>query len=202
MIGRGVYRLLRQLRAMTLLCLAAIVISHPIAAGGADALNAYKSGDYEAAFEDLQQMALNGYAEAQHALATMYAGGLGVEQNHIEAARWYRQAAFRGDADSQAELAYAYYLGRGLGLDLHEAAEWAKIAAKSDNAKAQYLLGVMHLTGRGANMDSVDAYSWISLAADQGYPHAVETRDELERRLTSDELFNGRLLAEKRNKRH
>ena len=37
-------------------------------------------------------MALNGYSDAQYIVAQMYDGGIGVERDRDEAAKWYRMA--------------------------------------------------------------------------------------------------------------
>ena len=48
----------------------------------------------------------------------MYEDGVGVAQNALEAAAWYRKAAGQGDADAQNRLGGMYEVGRGVKQDL------------------------------------------------------------------------------------
>jgi TPR repeat protein len=50
-------------------------------------------GDYETALRELRLLAEQGDAGAQYNLGTMYAEGLGVSQDDVEAVRWCRLAA-------------------------------------------------------------------------------------------------------------
>ena len=47
----------------------------------------------------------------------MYAGGRGVEQDFVQAAKLFRLAADQGDADGQTLLGISYYSGKGVPRD-------------------------------------------------------------------------------------
>ena len=64
---------------------------------------------------------MKGHLEAQLNLGFMYNQGLGVPQDNIEAAKWYRQAAEQGLAEAQAELGTLYFHGLGVPQDFFEA---------------------------------------------------------------------------------
>ena len=78
---------------------------------------------------DLHARADAGEATAQHALGFLYRDGLGVPQDHVEAAGWYRQAAEQGHATAQHALGVMYYDGLGVPQDHVEAHIWLNLAA-------------------------------------------------------------------------
>jgi TPR repeat protein len=93
------------------------------------AIAAYESGDYQTAYEQFTQLALNNDAEAQYNLAFMYFGGEGIPQNDVKAAYWFEQAAKSGHAAAQDTLGYMYLNGRGLDTDRVRAYVWYSLAA-------------------------------------------------------------------------
>ena len=78
---------------------------------------------------DLHARADAGEAAAQHALGFLYSDGLGVPQDHVEAAGWYRRAAEQGHATAQHALGVMYYDGLGVPQDYVEAHIWLNLAA-------------------------------------------------------------------------
>ena len=78
---------------------------------------------------DLHASADAGEATAQHALGFLYSDGLGVPQDHVEAAGWYRRAAEQGEATAQHALGVMYYDGLGVSQDYVEAHIWLNLAA-------------------------------------------------------------------------
>ena len=61
---------------------------------------------------ELRVMANAGNAGAQFNLGVMYDRGLGVPQDDVEAASWYRKAANAGDLDAKNRLKKLYDDGR------------------------------------------------------------------------------------------
>eukprot|EP00729_Bicosta_minor_P009866 gene9866-biopygen25999 len=100
-------------------------------------------------------------AAAQCSLGHMYFNGIGVEQDHIEAAKWFRKVAKTGDVMAQYNLGIMYRIGEGVGQDHVEAAKWFRKAAEAGNAKAQYNLGTMYDNGEGVEQDHVEAAKWF-----------------------------------------
>ena len=82
-------------------------------------------GDYQTTFKFLLPLAEQGNAQAQLMLGNMYANGLGVKQDDVEAVKWYRKAAEQGVANAQAMLGFLYFLGkRGVQVNKSLAKEW------------------------------------------------------------------------------
>src|SRR5687768_582561 len=65
-----------------------------------------------------------GDAVAQSLLGLMYDEGLGLPQDSVQAALWYRRAAEQGDLISQQSLAWKYLHGDGVPQDYAQAALW------------------------------------------------------------------------------
>src|SRR3974390_805842 len=65
-------------------------------------------------FEQTKAKAEAGDIDAQKQMAKMYAKGVGVETNFVEAVKWLRKAADKGDA--QAQLTLGVFLENGQGL--------------------------------------------------------------------------------------
>ena len=72
------------------------------------AIDSYRAGDFQAAFDELQTLADRNDPLAQHALGLMYAEGASVARDRTEATRWYAKAAEQGLAQSQYNLAVSY----------------------------------------------------------------------------------------------
>ena len=109
-----------------------------------------------------------GNAEAQFNLGTIYDLGLGVKQDPVKAATWYRKAAEQGYAHAQSTLAALYFGGEGVPQDYAQAAEWYRKAAEQGLAEAQYNLGQIYAFGRSVPQDYELAIKWYRKAADQG----------------------------------
>ena len=76
-------------------------------------------------YEQLLEHANAGEAAAQAALANAYrVGHAGVQQDYVEAAKWYRKAAEQGNASAQAVLGHLYRTGEGVQQDYAEAFIW------------------------------------------------------------------------------
>jgi TPR repeat protein len=102
----------------------------------------YVRGEYEQAAKIFLPLAVNGNDPyAQRFLAEMYAKGQGVEQNHEEAAKWYRSSAEKGVAASQYKLGLMYRDGQGVPKDMEYAYAWFSVAAKQGNKLAPTALG-------------------------------------------------------------
>ena len=87
-------------------------------------MDAYRRGDYAAAYRILRPLAEQGDSGAQYQLGVMYAGGEGVLQEDTEALRWYRKSAELGNLVAQMELGFIYSTGEGVSQDNVEAERW------------------------------------------------------------------------------
>ena len=118
-----------------------------------------------------------GVASAQWYLGYIYASGIGVPQDYVEAARWYRKAAEQGDAGAQFSLGNIYYRGQGVPQDYAEAARWVRKAADQGNASGQLSLGHIYRYGEGVPQDYVEAHKWLNLAASRATGKEKEIAD-------------------------
>lgn len=91
-------------------------------------LSAYNAADYQTAFDAWYPLADENDAKAQAALAFLYLKGLGVQQDDVRAADWYRRAAQLGRPEAQFFLGTLYYLGRGVPQNDRLAHVWCEIA--------------------------------------------------------------------------
>ena len=99
----------------------------------------------------------------------MYFFGGGVQQDYMEAVKWWRKAAEKGDAKAQSCLGNMYSGGLGVPEDDVEAVKWWRKAAEKGDAKAQSNLGEMYYEGsKGVPKDYVEAAKWYRKAAAQG----------------------------------
>ena len=130
----------------------------------ARALN--KAGEFESATRIYQELAQQGYAQAQTNLGSKYRDGEGVQQDYVEAAKLYRLAADQGNVGAQYYLGDMYYYeGQGVSQDYGEAARWYRLAADLGEDNAQYSLGYMYEKGEGVSKNDVEAAKWYHLAA-------------------------------------
>ena len=60
----------------------------------------------------------------------MYKHGQGVQQDHDEAARWYRLAGEQGNVNAQNNLGTMYADGQGVKKDDAEAVRWYRMTAE------------------------------------------------------------------------
>jgi uncharacterized protein len=67
-----------------------------------DGLAAYNGGDYKTALAMFTKAANNGDAKAQYMMAGMYADGLGVSQDYVEAYKWFN-IVVAGPTDKEAQ---------------------------------------------------------------------------------------------------
>jgi len=147
-------------------------VSPVIAAPIDSAMQAYRAGDYGAAFQLYFDLARDGDLVAQYSLGAMYARGLGVAQDHAEALKWYRQAALRGHPPAQFSMGAMYMAGIGVAQDYAEAARWFRKAADQGDPGAQNSLGLMYDKRRGVPQDFAEAVKLFRQAADHGHAPA------------------------------
>jgi len=120
-------------------------------------------------FDETRTAAEGGSADAQTTLGKMYADGIGVTQDAVEAVKWYRVAAERGYPESQYGLAEMYDSGEGVLQDQVEAAEWYLKAAKQGHVDAVERIGDMYENGIGVPPDLIEAYAWYAVGCEIGH---------------------------------
>jgi len=110
----------------------------------------------------------------------MYNNGKGVEQDHVEAAEWYRKSAEGGFAQAQYNLGAMYGKGKGVEQDYVETAKLHRKSAAAGYAAAQFTLGAMHAIGKGVEQNFSKALKWVQLAAVQGFKGARTFLDSMQ----------------------
>ncbi|KAI9325785.1 hypothetical protein DFJ73DRAFT_868280 [Zopfochytrium polystomum] len=125
--------------------------------------------DYLSAAVWFRKSALQGNADAQHSLASLYYTGTGLPRSLTDAAGWFRRAAQQGHANAQHSLATMLYKGEGVGAQSHaEAFEYFLLAAQQGHASAQNHCGRMYRDGIGVAANDSEAAGWFRAAAEQG----------------------------------
>ena len=146
---------------------------------------------------------------AQNNLGLMYEKGYGVPEDYKTAVKWYRLAAEQGYDLAQSNLGFMYYKGYGVPEDYKTAVRWYRLAAEQGYADAQYSLGLMYVEQgifqsllalifddeQGVLQDNVYAHMWANIAATQGNDKGSKLRDELEEKMTSDDISKAQTLA-------
>ncbi len=144
-----------------------------------EGVKAFDRGEYEAARKIWLPHAHRGDPAAQRNLAHLYRMGLGVPQDFVRAASWYRLAADSGLARAQANLATMYLRGQGVTEDPREAAYWFTAAANSGHVLAQFNLALLYLRGEGVERNEAKAAGWLYLASKTGYKPALRALGKL-----------------------
>lgn len=150
-----------------------------------------ESGDR---LEGIRAAAEGGDAAAAWRMGRLYAEGLEVEQDWLEAARWYRKSAQGGDPEGQYQLGRLFEEGKGVGQDWKQAAEWYRRAAEQGHSDAEWKLGLCFRDGHGVSRDPIWAKIWLEKAARNGQ---AEAKLELERlAAAADPAADDRMAAE------
>ena len=143
--------------------------------------------DYAATFQSAWSAATQGDANAQLSLGVRYALGLGVEEDDVEAVRWFRLAARQGNTSAESWLGSMYEYGNGVSQDGTRAVEWYRLAAPKGDVWAQFRLGRSYARGEGVRQDLAKAVDWTLRAAMQDYSQAQVALGDMYR--------TGRILA-------
>jgi hypothetical protein len=109
----------------------------------AAAANQTELSDDVSDLASLRRVAERGDPAAQFALGARYATGEEVEQDYVEAVRWFTQAAERGHILAQATLGAYYWAGRGVPPDLTKAYFWSVLAQAGGDQASKYRVAVL-----------------------------------------------------------
>lgn len=98
--------------------------------------DAWEAGEFDAAFEVWQPLAVAGNPDAQRALGYMYEHGISVEEDDTVAVRLYRSAAMQGNVDAQFRLGFLTSEGIGTPQDFFYGYIWLNIAGANGHVEA------------------------------------------------------------------
>lgn len=161
------------------------------AAGCSDydrARRSFEAGDYSVAFERYNQLAEAGDVRAQYDLSQMYFQGIGGQNDTQRAWHWLLSAAGGGNVAAMVKLGSIYESGVGAERDHASAAQWYLRAARRGDPVGRFNLALLHLKGLGVPKDEVAALAWFRLSLDAGGPAARSWVNQIEGRLTVEEL--------------
>jgi uncharacterized protein len=137
------------------------------------AFGAFQTGHYLTAFNiATNRIELKKDPKSMTLLGELYAGGLGVPQNDVKAADWYKLAADRGDREAMFALAMFRVQGRGGPRDRDAGAKWLAAAAKLGHPLAAYDLALLYMEGQLFPQDFTRAAELLRTAAQAGNPEA------------------------------
>jgi TPR repeat protein len=121
----------------------------------------------------LETQAFEGFPEAQHDLAALYADGRRVRQDYVRARAWFTRAAEAGLANAHYNLGVMSQRGLGAPADEAAARTHYERAALRGHAEALYNLGLMHAEGLGVSKNAARAASYFKRAANAGLVQAA-----------------------------
>ncbi|MFJ5483087.1 SEL1-like repeat protein [Pectobacterium actinidiae] len=132
--------------------------------------------------------AKDGDPEMNFLVGHLYNFGYGdIENENIEALKWFRVAAEGGQPDAQNILGLVYEEGRwGVNIDGDEALKWYERAANQGDNNAQMNLGKMYYTGLRVRTDYHKAYALF----EQAYKNNVRGADNY----LSQMYYNGQYV--------
>jgi hypothetical protein len=131
-------------------------------------VNALKNNDFDGAASHFHEAAVNGDTVAQFYLGLLCENGKGVDQDCMQAMKWYRKAAEKGLTDAQIKLGAIYGKGLGVPQDYAQAVNWWEQAAEKGDARAKFYLGMMYENGHGVPTNCLRARHLYREAAEQG----------------------------------
>ena len=120
-----------------------------------------------------------------------------MEANRFEEAREALLPFARsGNAEAEELIGVMYALGLGVEKDPERAFEWYLRASMKGHPGAQSGIGWYYELGIGMPApDLVRAYMWFALSAIGGDPDAVDSLEELQTRMTQEEIGRAQVLV-------
>lgn len=137
----------------------------------AEKLQIKDAGALKDATRWLQKSAEHGEANGQLILGLMTVGGIGVEKNLAEAAKWIRLAGTKS-AEAQALMGMLYLYGKGVDQDVGEGVRRLRDAAEKGVPLAMTSLGQIYFEGSGVVQDYVESAKWLRKGAEHNDPKA------------------------------
>jgi cell division septation protein DedD len=181
----------KRLATLMLAGLAAFACPPPALADVKDGVDAWSSGDWDAAIAEWRAPAQAGDPDAQFNMGQAYRLGRGVPQDQALAESYYLSAAQNGHlraADTYGLLLFQD--GRR-----EQALPYIEGAAERGDPRAQYLLGIAHFNGDIVAKDWVRAYALLTLANGQGLPQAAPALAEMDKNISLGQRQQAASLA-------
>ncbi len=104
----------------------------------------------------------------QYNMGYSYEFGDGVEQDYVEAVKWYKLSAAQGNAWAQGALGRCYFDGLGVEQNRKKAAELFLKSAEQGHSSGQKWLGYCYQYGYGVEKNLSKTVEYYKLASAQG----------------------------------
>ena len=157
---------------------------------------------FEAA-RQYQLAAEQGHVEAQFSLALLLAGAVSNSPRSPQKSfAWFGEAARGGHARAAYFLALGYQTGAGTDSSSEKAFQWYRRSALGGNGEAMNALARMYAEGDGIRLNLSNAYAWNEVAGVRGYDLAQQYRDQLEAKMSREELALGKKLMRRLMKKY
>lgn len=157
-------RIFRTGGSLALSLAAVAALAAPAHADVKAGVDAWQSGDYNAAVAEWRPLAIAGDADAQFNLGQAYKLGRGVPTDLVQAEGWYRRAAKQGHLQAEDNLGLILFTANRR----DEAMPFILRSAERGEPRAQYVLGTAHFNGDLAKEDWPRAYALTKRASDAG----------------------------------
>lgn len=141
--------------------------------------------DRNAAREQFEIAADDGYAMAQYYLGIVYEMGYGTAIDYARALDCFEQAAQQDYAPALNEIGCMYFNGHGVETNFEQAVYYQKLAAALGYEKAQVNLGYLYENGYGVEQNLQTALTYYQMAKETGYAGADEAEARVRARLES-----------------
>jgi uncharacterized protein len=129
----------------------------------------YNSGNYSAAFAELQKSCDTGNFDGCDFIGALYEYGQGVVQNPSRAVQFFEKACDMGSTDGCARFASMFELGEGVGKNPALALQFYQKSCDGGDANGCTNLGRMYATGQGVTKDYARAVQLFQKTCDGGY---------------------------------
>lgn len=130
--------------------------------------------------DSLKKRIQNNDTEAMRLLAAYHLSAQSVSYDDIKAEELLLQAAKLGNVEAMVDIARLYFTGSKNILPQTQASNyWILKAAMTGHKKAQYLYGNAIYYGLGMPSNQQEGLRWLQKSADQGYPQALMSLQEI-----------------------
>lgn len=180
-------RFFRAAISRTLPLVAAAIFAAPAHADVKTGVDAWQSGNYQAAVAEWRPLALAGDADAQFNLGQAYKLGRGVPADLTQAEGWYRRAAKQGHLQAEDNLGLILFTANRR----EEAMPYILRSAERGEPRAQYVLGTAHFNGDLAKEDLPRAYALTKRASDAGLSIASARLAQLDQLIPLEQRQRG-----------
>ncbi len=92
-------------------------------------------------------------------------------------------------------MGYMYYFGSGVAENPKLAITWFELAAKQGYVSAQATLGDVYYSGFSVPQDYKLAHMWYSIGAANGHSSSRTSRDDVAKKMTSQQISEAQDMA-------